>query len=223
MADYGGYPKQPRAQLSYYPYDSQHAVSSDSMNPSGGPPLPTYASLAQDDAHSPYPRGAMPSAENHPQSLDYQYSSSHQGSRWNPRNWSKRTWIVAVVVAIVALIAIIVGAVEGTKSNAYPDYTPLNYSLTDTYSGANFFDNFQYWDTYDPAQGFVHYSNPTQSVQMNLTYASADSAVLRVDNTEANATTGRHSARVSSIKTYESGLFIFDVLHTPYGCATWYV
>lgn len=55
----------------------------------------------------------------------------------------------------------------------------------------------------------------------NTTYATSTSAVLQVNNTEQNATTGRHSARVTSKKTYATGLFVFDILHTPYGCATW--
>lgn len=44
---------------------------------------------------------------------------------------------------------------------------------------------------------------------------------MRVDNNETNATTGRHSARITSKNTYNTGLFIFDIIHAPYGCATW--
>ena len=50
----------------------------------------------------------------------------------------------------------------------------------------------------------------------------ADGSVfLKVDTVETNATTGRHSVRLESKKTYNKGLFIFDVKHTPYGCGTW--
>lgn len=56
---------------------------------------------------------------------------------------------------------------------------------------------------------------------MNLTYASDTSAVLRVDTDTGNQTSGRKSVRITSTDTYDSGLFIFDVVHTPYGCATW--
>lgn len=59
------------------------------------------------------------------------------------------------------------------------------------------------------------------SVQRNLTYASSASAVLRVDDTTPATTTGRFSVRVESKKQYNNGLFIFDVVHTPYGCGTW--
>lgn len=59
------------------------------------------------------------------------------------------------------------------------------------------------------------------SPQYNLTYAGADSAVLKVDTTETNASTGRFSVRITSQKQYNSGLFVFDILNTPYGCSTW--
>jgi hypothetical protein len=49
---------------------------------------------------------------------------------------------------------------------------------------------------------------------MNLTFASSSRAVLRVDNTETNASTGRHSARLTSKNTYDTGLFVFDVVHS---------
>lgn len=60
----------------------------------------------------------------------------------------------------------------------------------------------------------------------NLTYATADTAVLKVDTTvgpgsKPDASTGRFSVRVESKKTYNEGLFIFDVKHTPYACGAW--
>lgn len=116
-----------------------------------------------------------------------------------------------------------IGAVVGTKLNSYPDYSALNYTLQDTYSGTNFFDNFDYFTGYDPTSGFVHYVDSTvaTSTQYNLTYASSDTAVLKVDTTETNADTGRYSVRITSKKQYDSGLFIFDVVNSPYGCSTW--
>ena len=47
------------------------------------------------------------------------------------------------------------------------------------------------------------------------------SAVLRVDTSKTDATTGRKSVRIESKNQYDSGLFIFDILHIPYGCDTW--
>ena len=58
------------------------------------------------------------------------YSQAH--SRFNPRYWQLRTWLIAAAVFCCLLIAIIVGAVEGVKANAYPDYSALTYSLKDS-------------------------------------------------------------------------------------------
>ena len=50
--------------------------------------------------------------------------------------------------------------------------------------------------------------------------------MLRVDTSVGpdsvpDASTGRFSVRVYSKTQYTQGLFIFDVVHTPYGCGTW--
>ena len=62
----------------------------------------------------------------------YYEDGGGQGSRWNPKNWSRRTIILTGLGAIILLTAIIVGAVEGVRANRYPDYFPINYSLQDT-------------------------------------------------------------------------------------------
>ena len=59
------------------------------------------------------------------------------------------------------------------------------------------------------------------STAQNLSYASNTSAVIRVDTSNSDASTGRNSVRITSKTQYNNGLFIFDILHTPYGCGTW--
>ncbi|KAG8669694.1 hypothetical protein FPOAC2_09037 [Fusarium poae] len=153
----------------------------------------------------------------------------HASSRmpwWNPRYWGKIIWAAVILAFFVLLIIVIAVSVTKVKENRYPDYSPLSYSLADTYGGESFYDQFDYFTGYDPTQGFVHYVPREQAQSLNLTSATADSAFLRVDtsvgpNDEPNASTGRFSVRVVSKKTYDSGLFIFDVKHTPYGCGTW--
>ncbi|KAK6062405.1 endo-beta-glucanase [Seiridium cupressi] len=147
-------------------------------------------------------------------------------SRWDPRGWRKRTWAGIALVVIVAIVAGVVAGVLVAKANRYPDYSKLTYSLEDTYSGTDFFDNFDYYEGYDPSSGFVHYVPQARAEQLNLTYASSSTAVLKVDTSVGNtsspdASTGRFSVRVTSKTQYDSGLFIFDVKHTPYGCGTW--
>lgn len=61
------------------------------------------------------------------------------------KSWSKKTWIIVGSAAAVILIIVIVVPVEVTKENAYPSYTAINYTLSDTYSGSEFFSNFDYF------------------------------------------------------------------------------
>ncbi|OIW30281.1 hypothetical protein CONLIGDRAFT_362031 [Coniochaeta ligniaria NRRL 30616] len=139
----------------------------------------------------------------------------------------KRTWAAVALVIIIAIVVPVAVVVTRNKKSAYPDYTTLNYTLLETYSGETFFDQFDYYTGYDPAHGFVHYVPSVEATTLNLTYATASTAVLKVDtsvtNTSTpNASTGRFSVRVESKTQYPVGtLFLFDVKHTPYGCGTW--
>ncbi|KAI1765906.1 glycoside hydrolase family 16 protein [Hypoxylon sp. FL1150] len=145
---------------------------------------------------------------------------------WNARYWRKRTWAIVVAIVVIILVVCIVVPLEVAKANKYPDYTALNYTLSDSYNGTTFFDKFDYFTGYDPASGFVHYVPQAQAETLNLTYTTTDSAVLKVDTSvgptsSPDASTGRFSVRVESKTQYDKGLFIFDVKHTPYGCGTW--
>lgn len=68
---------------------------------------------------------------------------------------------------------------------------------------------------------FDSYLARANAVWSNLTYATNDSAVIKVDTSYSDTTGGRNSIRIQSNNTYNDGLFIFDILHTPYGCGTW--
>ncbi|KAG9619582.1 putative endo-1,3(4)-beta-glucanase, partial [Aureobasidium melanogenum] len=146
-------------------------------------------------------------------------------SKWNPIGWQKKWKVTAIIAAIIAIIVIIVAAVEGTKhhksKNSYPDYHALNYTLEDRWQGTNFFDNFDYHSTADPANGFVNYVDQATAISTNLTYAGDSSAFLRADSTDTNAKNGRNSVRITSKKQFHSGLFVFDIKHTPYACGLW--
>ncbi|EFX03507.1 beta-glucanase [Grosmannia clavigera kw1407] len=148
---------------------------------------------------------------------------------WDVRFWSNKIW-AALVGGLVVIIVIVVpvAVVESRKhsKSAYPTYSKINYTLSDTYSDENFFDKFDYFSGYDPANGFVHYVPQGTAESLNLTSASTSAAVVRVDTSVGNtsspdAPTGRFSVRLTSKTQYDSGLFIFDIKHTPYGCGTW--
>lgn len=62
------------------------------------------------------------------------------------KRWNKKTWIiVGSATTIILIIIIAVSVTEVEKANAYPDYSAINYTLVDTYSGEDFFDNFDYF------------------------------------------------------------------------------
>lgn len=65
------------------------------------------------------------------------------------------------------------------------------------------------------------YVNKDAAQNLNLTHASENSAILRVDSFTPNAFGGRNSVRIESKTGYDTGLFVFDIIHTPYGCGTW--
>jgi hypothetical protein len=74
---------------------------------------------------------------------------------YNPHGWSLRTKLLVGIFSIAAIIGIIVGAVEGSKTRRYPDYSPLQYRLVDRYKGEGFFERFGYFSDEDPTSGFV--------------------------------------------------------------------
>ncbi|KAG8158863.1 hypothetical protein KVR01_011306 [Diaporthe batatas] len=158
----------------------------------------------------------------------YGYYGDERPDRWwDLRTWRRRTWAILVAIVVVIVIVVVVVVTMLQKNNAYPNYKRLVYTLSDEYSGSEFFDNFDYFTGYDPTHGFVHYVPREQAEALNLTYASPSSAVLRVDtsvgpSSTPDASTGRFSVRATSKRQYgSSGLFVFDVMHTPHGCGTW--
>lgn len=200
------------------------------------------SNLPRVDNHTNYGRSAHQATPNPPRYSEVFSSRAAMERPWyNPRGWSGRRKLIIGACVVVVIVAVIVGAVEGVKANAYPNYTQLNYTLVDTYSGSSFFNNFEYYTSTDPTNGWVQYvylGCPVRLCQLlmivgkryvdsqtasmtNLTYASDSTAVIKVDTDAQNQTSGRKSVRITSTNTYDSGLFIFDVVHTPYGCATW--
>lgn len=77
-------------------------------------------------------------------------------SKWNPKGWPLWGKIAAGLLLVGIIIAIIVGAVVGSKNHkSYPNYSKLTYAIEDRYEGEGFFDDFDFFNDYDPAEGFV--------------------------------------------------------------------
>lgn len=150
-------------------------------------------------------------------------SQTPTGSKLNPLHWSRKWQSIGAIAVIAIIVAVVVGAVVGTKdsnSSSYPDYYPLNYTINERMNGTTFFDHFDYFDKADPSSGNVVYLSSAQAAYSNLTYAGENSAILRVDDTSTGIT-DRNSIRITSKNQWNNGLFVFDVIHSPYGCGTW--
>ncbi|KAL9601264.1 MAG: hypothetical protein Q9219_002669 [cf. Caloplaca sp. 3 TL-2023] len=99
------------------------------------------------------------------------------------------------------------------------------YNLADSYTAKNWFDSFVFWDQKDPTNGFVQYKGLASAAKDGLIAidGSGDNAAvyMGVDHTTKDPA-GRASIRISSKKSYNHGLFIFDIEHNPGSiCGTW--
>ncbi|KAK0467025.1 concanavalin A-like lectin/glucanase domain-containing protein [Desarmillaria tabescens] len=99
------------------------------------------------------------------------------------------------------------------------------YQLLDIYKGKDFLNpqKWQYWSNSDPTHGSVNYQAMEAAMEKKLAFVGDDGIVtLAVDDT---TTLGdgeyRDSVRISSVKTYNSGLFIASFSAMPYGCSVW--
>jgi hypothetical protein len=116
------------------------------------------------------------------------------------------------------------------------------WTLTDTFIGQDFLSGFTHETIADPTHGRVYvpsdlqlkavlivsrspsnYVDQPTALAANLTFATADTLIMRADATtvlDPNGP-GRNSIRIKSNKTYTQHTVVFDVRHMPEGCATW--
>jgi beta-glucanase (GH16 family) len=95
------------------------------------------------------------------------------------------------------------------------------WSLQSTLSGSTFFNAFSFFTSADPTHGFVKFVSQSTAQSTGLTYLQNNQVIIKADNTTANASGGRNSVRIVSNASYNSGLFILDLVHMPTGCGTW--
>ncbi|KAF2837543.1 glycoside hydrolase family 16 protein [Patellaria atrata CBS 101060] len=89
-----------------------------------------------------------------------------------------------------------------------PALAQIKYTISDTYRGTSFFNNFNFFTAADPTHGYVH----------------STSAIIRADSKTVLTTSavGRKSVRIESKKTWTYGLFIADIKHMPgNACGVW--
>ncbi|THW86678.1 hypothetical protein D6D17_09055, partial [Aureobasidium pullulans] len=113
---------------------------------------------------------------------------------------------------LVALLPVTVSAVT------------YNYTLQDTYAGANFYDGFNFFTDPDPTHGFVEYVDKTTAMNSGILGFGQGTAKWGVDDTNvlyANST-GRQSVRLEGNVNYNHGLFLADIKHMPGSiCGVW--
>ncbi|KAK3117398.1 hypothetical protein LTR53_001312 [Teratosphaeriaceae sp. CCFEE 6253] len=103
------------------------------------------------------------------------------------------------------------------------------YVLEDDFlAGGNFFEQFSFWDSSDkkygpdPTHGYVNYVNQDVAKQNGYITTSSDQIYIGTDAVNVTGSAGRNSVRITSNKSYSSGLVILDLDHMPGGmCGTW--
>jgi len=126
-----------------------------------------------------------------------------------------------LLLAAAAAAPVAAGIPQGTT----------NYTLVDSFTPSNFFQEFNFFSGGDPTNGFVDYVDAATASQAGLAGYASDGVYLGVDyknKVSMNTTAGgRQSTRVESKKSWTKGLFIADIRHMPSGagdsksCGLW--
>ncbi|KAJ3111779.1 hypothetical protein HK100_002560 [Physocladia obscura] len=95
-----------------------------------------------------------------------------------------------------------------------------SFQLIDTYDYTNILSKVTFFTGGDPTHGEVTYVSESTAESSGLAYISNNVAYFGVDHTNVE-TSGRPSVRWTSNTAYQTGLFVFDIAHMPFGCGTW--
>lgn len=110
-------------------------------------------------------------------------------------------------------------------ASTYASLGRATYNLQTDYTGANFFDGFDFFTDPDPTDGTVTFLDEVAANSTGLAgfieTANNTMAIYMAADTTSAGGDGRASVRVSSNEQYQHGLFIIDILHIPTGCGTW--
>jgi len=100
---------------------------------------------------------------------------------------------------------------------------PAGWNLVQTYSGPNFFDQWDFWTSADPTHGTVSYVSGSDATSLGLTSANESSAVMRVSTAQPlpSGYANRPSIRITTQRSFTGGLLVGDIAHMPVGCGIW--
>jgi len=100
--------------------------------------------------------------------------------------------------------------------------TAYSYKLHANYSGAGFFDPWDFYTQGDPTHGVVDYVNEQTAKSAGLIGQRGDAVYIGCDmKNKVTTGRGRQSVRISTKEIWNGGLFIMDLSHMPTGCGTW--
>ncbi|TFK63709.1 nucleophile-disabled Lam16a mutant holds Laminariheptaose in A cyclical conformation [Pluteus cervinus] len=107
--------------------------------------------------------------------------------------------------------------------SSLPGALGATYKRTDNIVGNGFYDAFEFQAIKDPTHGRVNYVDQATARAQNLSFASADTFIMRADSSKTLQSNGagRDSVRIRSKKTFTTHTAVFDVRHMPQGCGTW--
>lgn len=124
---------------------------------------------------------------------------------------------LGLVLSLIAIPYVLASSSSSSSSR---------YSLITTYNSTNFFSEFTFFSQPDPTNGFVEYVDASTANREGLAGYSQGGVYLGVDHRNVT-TSGRKSVRVTSKKTFTTGLFVADIAHMPSGatraesCGLW--
>ncbi|KAJ7058189.1 glycoside hydrolase family 16 protein [Mycena amicta] len=98
------------------------------------------------------------------------------------------------------------------------------YSRSQNIVGTGFYNAFNFEAIADPTHGRVNYVSMATAQAQNLTFATANTFILRADAHTVisdSSATGRNSVRIRTNAAYTTHAAVFDIQHMPEGCGTW--
>lgn len=85
----------------------------------------------------------------------------------------------------------------------------------------SFFDQFDFFTAADPTHGYINYVDQPTCEAAGIINSTATQVFMSPDLRTVNQNKPRDSVRLTSKSSFNGGLFILDVAHSPAGCATW--
>ncbi|KAI0042189.1 glycoside hydrolase family 16 protein [Auriscalpium vulgare] len=139
--------------------------------------------------------------------------------------------MLTVAFTLSSLVLATLAGSEGSLRSRHHEHArsvqarAKTYNLEDMYKGKDFLNEqkWSYFTAPDPTGGQVNFLSHSDAVSEGLAYVQDDGVtVLAVDNkNDLPLGNNRNSVRISSTKTYSSGLFIADFWAMAHGCSVW--